>query len=303
MTDGSGGITPVGGLGMLWYPVKQFGDFRLKFQFREGRTDGGYSNGGVFVRFPNPEQLAAAAGRVREGRQRRDAAGLGGDLLRPRDPALRRDDRGETAQDGLGLHLRQQHHRPDRHAEAPAASGRTTRSRSSASTSRSPQRRGDQRVGQQAGHELDRGGDPDTSCASSRGATSACRTTAARTRMQYRDVRVEDLTPGAPSQPTRPGCSRSRASARTRSRSARPTRPATSRSARRSTFEIGGDAADRRRRRAAPPLPSAADDVGPAADDRHARPPTASARCSSRDHPRDVQHAAASRSRWPARAR
>ena len=54
MTDGSGGITPVGGLGMLWYPVKPYGDFRLKLQFREGRTDGGYSNGGVFVRFPDP---------------------------------------------------------------------------------------------------------------------------------------------------------------------------------------------------------------------------------------------------------
>ncbi len=55
MGDGSGGITPVDGLGMLWYP-KPYGDFRLKLQFREGRTDGGYSNGGVFIRFPNPTQ-------------------------------------------------------------------------------------------------------------------------------------------------------------------------------------------------------------------------------------------------------
>ena len=54
MTNGSGGITPTGGLGMLWYPVKQFGDFRVKLQFREGRTDGGSSNGGVFLRFPDP---------------------------------------------------------------------------------------------------------------------------------------------------------------------------------------------------------------------------------------------------------
>ena len=54
LDDGSGGITPVGGLGMLWYPVEQFGDFKLKFQFREGRTDGGLSNGGAFVRFPDP---------------------------------------------------------------------------------------------------------------------------------------------------------------------------------------------------------------------------------------------------------
>ena len=54
MTDDSGGITPVGGLGMLWYPVKAYGDFRLKLEFREGRTDAGFSNGGVFVRFPDP---------------------------------------------------------------------------------------------------------------------------------------------------------------------------------------------------------------------------------------------------------
>ncbi len=54
MSDDSGGITPVGGLGMLWYPVKAYGDFRLKLQFREGRTDAGFSNGGVFVRFPDP---------------------------------------------------------------------------------------------------------------------------------------------------------------------------------------------------------------------------------------------------------
>ncbi|HEX7223720.1 MAG TPA: family 16 glycoside hydrolase, partial [Candidatus Limnocylindrales bacterium] len=54
--DDSGGIgpTPSGGLGMLWYPVKAYGDFRLKLEFREGREDGGFSNGGVFVRFPDP---------------------------------------------------------------------------------------------------------------------------------------------------------------------------------------------------------------------------------------------------------
>ena len=54
MRDGSDGITPIGGLGMLWYPVEQFGDFRMKFQFREGRTDGSHSNGGAFTRFPDP---------------------------------------------------------------------------------------------------------------------------------------------------------------------------------------------------------------------------------------------------------
>jgi PKD repeat protein/glucose/arabinose dehydrogenase/type 1 glutamine amidotransferase len=55
MADGSGGITPVGGLGMLWYP-RPYGDYKLKLQFREGRTDNGFSNGGVFIRFPDPLQ-------------------------------------------------------------------------------------------------------------------------------------------------------------------------------------------------------------------------------------------------------
>ena len=54
MDDGSGGVTPVSGLGMLWFPHKQYKDFRFKFEFREGRTDGGNSNGGAFVRFPDP---------------------------------------------------------------------------------------------------------------------------------------------------------------------------------------------------------------------------------------------------------
>jgi glucose/arabinose dehydrogenase/type 1 glutamine amidotransferase len=55
MTDGSGGLDPVGGLGMLWYP-KPYGDYKVKLQFREGQGTNGFSNGGVFVRFPNPEQ-------------------------------------------------------------------------------------------------------------------------------------------------------------------------------------------------------------------------------------------------------
>jgi PKD repeat protein/glucose/arabinose dehydrogenase/type 1 glutamine amidotransferase len=49
-----GSIESVGGLGMLWYPVKAFGDFSLKLQYLEARTDSGWSNGGVFVRFPDP---------------------------------------------------------------------------------------------------------------------------------------------------------------------------------------------------------------------------------------------------------
>ena len=50
-----GSIRSVGGLGMFWYPLKQYGDVAIKLQFREAREDGGSSNSGVFVRFPNPE--------------------------------------------------------------------------------------------------------------------------------------------------------------------------------------------------------------------------------------------------------
>jgi PKD repeat protein/glucose/arabinose dehydrogenase/type 1 glutamine amidotransferase len=44
----------VGGLGMLWYSAQEFSDFSVKLQYKEVRTDSGWSNGGVFVRFPDP---------------------------------------------------------------------------------------------------------------------------------------------------------------------------------------------------------------------------------------------------------
>jgi glucose/arabinose dehydrogenase/PKD repeat protein/type 1 glutamine amidotransferase len=49
-----GSIRSVGGLGMLWYAGQQFGDFSVRMQFRDSRTDGGSANSGVFVRFPDP---------------------------------------------------------------------------------------------------------------------------------------------------------------------------------------------------------------------------------------------------------
>ena len=55
-----GSIQSEGGLGMLWYPVSDFGDFSLKLRFRDARTDAGHSNGGVFVRFPNPDEVVGA---------------------------------------------------------------------------------------------------------------------------------------------------------------------------------------------------------------------------------------------------
>ncbi|WP_142214922.1 OmpL47-type beta-barrel domain-containing protein [Streptomyces sp. SLBN-118] len=60
-TDGSmtSGTTK-GGLGMLWYPKRQYGDFSLKLQWRDDAPGTGNANSGVFVRFPyvhdNPEE-------------------------------------------------------------------------------------------------------------------------------------------------------------------------------------------------------------------------------------------------------
>lgn len=54
-----GSIVSRGGLGMLWHP-RSFGDVHLTYEWRDLRTDGGQSNSGLFVRFPNPDEAAAA---------------------------------------------------------------------------------------------------------------------------------------------------------------------------------------------------------------------------------------------------
>ncbi|HEY0698148.1 MAG TPA: family 16 glycoside hydrolase, partial [Micromonospora sp.] len=51
--DGSITSRPVPGLGMLWYPVAQYGDFSLKFQWRDDAPGEGRANSGDFVRFPD----------------------------------------------------------------------------------------------------------------------------------------------------------------------------------------------------------------------------------------------------------
>ena len=43
---------------MPWYPVKDYGDFSLKMQWRDSST-GAIGNSGVFVRFPQPEEAVA----------------------------------------------------------------------------------------------------------------------------------------------------------------------------------------------------------------------------------------------------
>ncbi|PZG02722.1 glycosyl hydrolase [Micromonospora deserti] len=51
--DGSITSRPVGGLGMLWFPVTAYGDFSLKLQWRDDAPGAGRANSGVFVRFPD----------------------------------------------------------------------------------------------------------------------------------------------------------------------------------------------------------------------------------------------------------
>lgn len=53
--NGDGSITSgttVGGLGMLWFPERKYGDFSLKLQWRDDAPGTGNANSGVFVRFP-----------------------------------------------------------------------------------------------------------------------------------------------------------------------------------------------------------------------------------------------------------
>jgi glucose/arabinose dehydrogenase/type 1 glutamine amidotransferase len=50
-SDGS--IRSSGGLGMLWYSKKPFGDFSVRVQFRDVAPDGHRANSGIFTRFPD----------------------------------------------------------------------------------------------------------------------------------------------------------------------------------------------------------------------------------------------------------
>ncbi|MGH2712220.1 MAG: 3-keto-disaccharide hydrolase [Actinomycetota bacterium] len=57
-----GTILSQGGLGMLWYPGKEYGDAVFKLEFRDakpGTGDTGSSNSGVFIRFPQPDEAVA----------------------------------------------------------------------------------------------------------------------------------------------------------------------------------------------------------------------------------------------------
>ncbi|MFD0822657.1 OmpL47-type beta-barrel domain-containing protein, partial [Micromonospora zhanjiangensis] len=54
--DGSITSKPVDGLGMLWFPVRTYGDFSVKLQWRDDAPGDGRANSGVLVRFPQVHQ-------------------------------------------------------------------------------------------------------------------------------------------------------------------------------------------------------------------------------------------------------
>lgn len=54
-----GNLQTVGGMGMLWYPERQLGNVAVRLQWRDARPDGALSNGGMFVRFPDPQKAVA----------------------------------------------------------------------------------------------------------------------------------------------------------------------------------------------------------------------------------------------------
>ncbi|MFY1638025.1 OmpL47-type beta-barrel domain-containing protein [Solwaraspora sp. WMMB335] len=54
--DGSITSRPVAGLGLLWFPIRTYGDFSLKLQWRDDAPGDARANSGVFVRFPAVHQ-------------------------------------------------------------------------------------------------------------------------------------------------------------------------------------------------------------------------------------------------------
>ncbi|WBB99912.1 DUF1080 domain-containing protein [Solwaraspora sp. WMMA2080] len=54
--DGSITSRPVAGLGLLWFPIRSYGDFSVKLQWRDDAPGDARANSGVFVRFPGVHQ-------------------------------------------------------------------------------------------------------------------------------------------------------------------------------------------------------------------------------------------------------
>jgi hypothetical protein len=61
LPDGS--VEGRGQLGMLWYPLRAWGDVVVRLQWRSAGTGTCCANSGVFLRFPDPEQAVASPSR------------------------------------------------------------------------------------------------------------------------------------------------------------------------------------------------------------------------------------------------
>jgi hypothetical protein len=196
MTDSSGGITPVGGLGMLWYPVKDFGDFRLKLQFREGRTDGGYSNGGVFVRFPDPEQKPRLHECSKYSSAATDPAWVA--IYCGHEIQLYDGETGEERKTG-SIYTFDRNNIGD--IGTPKTRGEWEDYEIEVVGQKYTIRRNGKVINEfqnNPGINSDRGGDPSTTLRQFARGYIGLQNHGGADTMQYRNIRVEDLTPGAP---------------------------------------------------------------------------------------------------------
>ncbi len=57
-----GAMRTVGGMGLLWYAGRPWGDAAIQLEWRDARSDDQRSNGGVFIRFPDPEEAVDHTG-------------------------------------------------------------------------------------------------------------------------------------------------------------------------------------------------------------------------------------------------
>ena len=190
-------ISPVGGLGMLWYPVKQYGDFKFKFQFREGRTDGGFSNGGAFVRFPNPDETPRVHECSKVGSAATSAAWVA--INCGHEIQLYDGETGETRKTGSIYTF--DNTTLDQAGIDPAKRGEWEDYEIEVVGQHYTIRRNGEVLNEfdnTPGKNSDRAGDPSTTLRQFTEGYIGLQNHGGADTMQYRNMRVEDLTPGVP---------------------------------------------------------------------------------------------------------
>jgi hypothetical protein len=182
---------------MLWYPAKQYGDFKFKFQFREGRTDGGFSNGGAFVRFPNPDETPRVHECSKVGSAATSAAWVA--INCGHEIQLYDGETGETRKTGSiytfdNNNLEQSGFNPANYGkwedyEIEVVGQHYTIRRNGAVINE---------FDNTPGKNSDRAGDPSTTLRQFAEGYVGLQNHGGADTMQYRRMRIEDLTPGAP---------------------------------------------------------------------------------------------------------